>query len=108
MIGALFLGRSFHALDNEKPPSFLDDMDDYFNITAIRWLCPWMLYILPLIPSKKVHHFLHAQQRSYLYGRTAFDDYIHQYGKSPFSIQGFYIVSLWLNSRILSIPFDPN
>ena len=63
------------------PPSFLDDMDDYFNITAIRWLCPWMLYILPMIPSKKIHYFLHAQERSYLYGRRAFDDYIHQYGE---------------------------
>ena len=84
--GALFLGRSFHALDNEKPPSFLDDMDDYFNITAIRWLCPWMLYVLPLIPSKKIHHFLRAQERSYLYGRKAFDDYIHQYGKYNFCL----------------------
>lgn len=60
-------------------------MDDYFNITAIRWLCPWILYILPLIPSKSVHHFLHAQQRSYLYGRKAFDDYIHQYGELSFA-----------------------
>ena len=79
--GALFLGRSFHALDNEDPPTFLDDMDDFFNVTAIRWLAPWMLPVLNALPIPKIQHFLRAQQRGYQYGRQSFDEYIEQYGR---------------------------
>ena len=79
--GALFLGRSFDALDNEKQPEFLDDMDDFFTVTAIRWFAPWMLTVLCLLPVRSVQHFLKAQERSYVYGRKAFDEYIEQYGR---------------------------
>ena len=56
-------------------------MDDFFAITAIRWFAPWMLVILSLLPVTKIQHFLGAQTRSYLYGRTAFREYIDQYGR---------------------------
>lgn len=79
--GGLFLGRSFGALDNEKPPEFLDDMDDFFAVTALRWFAPWMLTVLSLLPIPKIQHFLGAQTRSYEYGRTAFSEYIEQYGR---------------------------
>ncbi|KAL9128549.1 MAG: hypothetical protein Q9217_002782 [Psora testacea] len=44
--GALFLGREFGALENEEPPKFLDDMDAFFNLTALRWFAPWMVRVL--------------------------------------------------------------
>ena len=80
-LGALFLGWSFEALDSEKEPQFLDDMDDFFNITALRWFAPWILTVLNWVPVRSIQHFLKAQERSYAYGRKAFDDYIEQYGR---------------------------
>ena len=79
--GGLFLGRSFDALENYEPPSFLGDLDDFFAITALRWFAPWILTIMSWLPSTSVQHFLGAQRRGYQYGRKAFDDYIKQYGR---------------------------
>lgn len=79
--GGLFLGRSFDALENYEPPSFLGDLDDFFAITALRWFAPWLLAILSWLPSTSVQHFLGAQRRGYQYGRKAFNDYINQYGR---------------------------
>ncbi len=50
-------------------------------MTALRWLAPWILTVLHQLPFAKVKHFLGAQERSYKYGRKAFDDYIGQYGR---------------------------
>lgn len=79
--GGLFLGRSFNALQNYEPPPFLEDLDNFFAITALRWFAPWMLTIMSWLPSTSVQHFLGAQRRGYQYGRKAFDDYIKQYGR---------------------------
>ena len=79
--GGLFLGRSFDALENYEPPSFLGDLDDFFAITALRWFAPWILTIMSWLPSTSVQHFLGAQRRGYQYGRNAFDVYIKQYGR---------------------------
>lgn len=79
--GALFLGKEFGALDTEKQPEFLDDMDNFFNITALRWLAPWILVVLKSLPIPAVRHFLGSQKRGYQYGRDAFDEYIKRYGR---------------------------
>ena len=79
--GGLFLGRSFEALDNEKSPKFLGDMDDFFALCALKWFAPWMLAILHLLPLEKIQHFLGAMTRSYQYGRDAFQEYVQQNGR---------------------------
>ncbi|KAG8531772.1 uncharacterized protein KY384_003408 [Bacidia gigantensis] len=79
--GGLFLGRSFGALEDDTPPAFLDDLDDYFAITALRWLAPWILGVLQILPVVPIQRFLQAQHRCYLYGRKAFDEYIEQHGR---------------------------
>lgn len=56
-------------------------MDDFFAITALRWFAPWILTVLPLLPFRSIQHLLKAQERSYVYGRKAFDEYIEQYGR---------------------------
>ena len=79
--GALFLGREFGALNNSEPHAFLDDMDNFFNITALRWLAPWTLSVLHCLPVSAIKHFLGAQKRGYEYGFRAFDEYIEQHGR---------------------------
>ncbi|KAL8686024.1 MAG: hypothetical protein Q9218_007398, partial [Villophora microphyllina] len=79
--GALFLGAKFGALDNEEQPKFLDDLDDFFTLSAIRWNAPWMLRVLRLLPVKSIQHFLGAQQRGMDYGRRSFNEYIARYGR---------------------------
>ncbi|KAI4129454.1 MAG: hypothetical protein LQ338_002235 [Usnochroma carphineum] len=79
--GALFLGAQFGALENEEQPKFLDDMDDFFTLSAIRWNAPWMLRVLRILPVRSIQHFLGAQQRSMEYGRRSFDEYITRYGR---------------------------
>jgi cytochrome P450 len=56
-------------------------MDDFFALTALRWFAPWIVSVLSLLPISKIQHFLGAQTRSYEYGRTAFSEYIEQYGR---------------------------
>jgi len=80
-LGALFLGREFGALDSEEPHAFLDDMDNFFNITALRWLAPWTLSVLGCLPFPVIKHFLGAQKRGYEYGFRAFDEYVEQHGR---------------------------
>ncbi|KAL8947151.1 MAG: hypothetical protein Q9222_006534 [Ikaeria aurantiellina] len=79
--GALFLGAQFGALETEDPPKYLDDLDDYFTISAIRWNAPWILTVLRALPFKSVQHFLGAQQRAMEYGRQSFAQYIARYGR---------------------------
>ncbi|KAL8825033.1 MAG: hypothetical protein Q9170_007954 [Blastenia crenularia] len=78
---ALFLGAQFGALDNDEQPKFLDDLDDFFTLSAIRWNAPWILGVLRILPVKSTQHFLGAQQRSIAYGRRSFDEYIAMYGR---------------------------
>jgi len=79
--GALFLGRDFSALDNDEEPEFLQWMDDFFAVTALRWFAPWIAVVLKYLPVAFIQHFLGAQKRSYEYGRKAFNEYINQYGR---------------------------
>lgn len=81
-VGTLFLGRSFNALENEKAPEFFDDLEGFFTINGLRWFAPWILTVLKLLPVRSIQHFLEAQERTYLYGRKAFDEYIKKYGRS--------------------------
>ncbi|KAL8715282.1 MAG: hypothetical protein Q9220_001240 [cf. Caloplaca sp. 1 TL-2023] len=79
--GALFLGAQFGALETEEPPKYLDDLDDYFTLSAIRWNAPWMLTVLRVLPFQAIQHFLGAQQRAMEYGRRSFAKYIDQFGR---------------------------
>ena len=56
-------------------------MDAFFNITALRWLAPWVLTVLAWLPVPAVRYFLGAQKRGYEYGRDAFEDYVKRYGR---------------------------
>ena len=63
MVGSLFLGKGFGTLENDKPLSYLVDLDHHFLVSGLRWHTPWLLPLTSWLPIPAWKHFLGAQQR---------------------------------------------
>lgn len=97
--GVLFLGKSFGALESEKPIQFLHDADNLFLQLGFEENFPRMCQLLLWLPIQSLQEFFTSRQRilavskaliyvsSVLsanrrkYGRDAFFDYIDRYGR---------------------------
>lgn len=63
IVGELFLGASFGALEAPQPPQFLADTDLFFLTMAIEEQFPWLYRTLSIIPIPKLQYALAARQR---------------------------------------------
>lgn len=81
VVGELFLGQSFGALDQEQPPAYLEDVDRHFLIAGIDANFPFLYKILSRLPIPAMQHFFASRQRIYQYGHDAFFDYIKRNGR---------------------------
>ncbi|KAI9723340.1 MAG: hypothetical protein M1812_001224 [Candelaria pacifica] len=104
LIGTLFLGQDFGALDSETPPEFVNDNDDGFIMASLRYNTPWLVKLMHLLPISAVQHFAQSQKRALLYGRTAFNSYIDLYGRQPHSRKD--LITLFIKGNGTSEPLD--
>jgi cytochrome P450 len=81
IVGELFLGQSFGALDQPEPPAYLDDVDRHFLMSGIDANFPLLYKILSRLPIAAVQHFFASRQRIYQYGHDAFFDYVKRNGR---------------------------
>lgn len=63
VVGELFLGASFGALEASEPPQFLADTDLFFLTMAIEEQFPWIYRVLSITPISKLQYALAARQR---------------------------------------------
>ncbi|KAJ9663932.1 hypothetical protein H2201_005414 [Coniosporium apollinis] len=63
VVGELFLGKSFGALDRDEPPTYLEDVDKHFLLCGLDASFPWLYSALSRIPVPAVQHFFRARQR---------------------------------------------
>ena len=81
VVGDLFLGRSFEALDSDELPQFAHDVDYNFILRGIGYAFPWLEYILYRLPIPSVKYFITANDRIAAFAKNAFYDYIDQHGR---------------------------
>ncbi|KAK0924020.1 hypothetical protein LTR29_018195 [Friedmanniomyces endolithicus] len=81
VVGELFLGASFNALDHDRPPQFLEDMDRHFLLSGMEANLPWLYNVLWMLPIPSLQFFLTARQRMIEYGHDAYTNYIFRFGK---------------------------
>ncbi|ODQ54352.1 pisatin demethylase [Saitoella complicata NRRL Y-17804] len=81
IVGSLFLGQDFKALDSDTPLSYLDDLDGHFMLAALKWNMPWVLPLTSWLPIPAWQRFLRSSQRLYEYGDWAFKQYMDRYGR---------------------------
>lgn len=63
VVRELFLGASFNALDHDRPPQFLEDMDRHFLLSGMEANLPWLYNVLWMLPIPSLQFFLTARQR---------------------------------------------
>ena len=68
LVGELFLGKSFGALDQEKPLSYLEDVDRLFLEIGLKTNFPLLCRLVSKVPLPQVRHFFDAQIRLYQVG----------------------------------------
>jgi cytochrome P450 len=68
IVGELFLGKSFGALDQEKPLAYLEDVDRCFLVIGLEANFPLLITLFSKVPLPQVRHFLDAQNRLYQVG----------------------------------------
>ena len=81
VVGELFLGKSFEALQAKSTPQFLHDVDSVFLLFGIEAAFPWIHLIICSLPFASVKHFIRANERMADYGKKAFFEYIARYGR---------------------------
>jgi len=100
--GELFLGQSFGALDSERPPEYMENVDRHFINMGIKGSFPLIHKILTYLPIDEVRKLINAsdnlrevsgQQKPChesnetelfaQYGRKAFYNYIDDHGRQP-------------------------
>jgi len=59
-IGELFLGQSFGALDSERPPEYMENVDRHFINMAIEGTFPLIHKILTYLPIDEVQKLINA------------------------------------------------
>lgn len=65
IVGELFLGETFGALDHDEPPKYLEDVDYSFLLAGIRGSFPVVYEIMIRLPVPSLRHFLAAGDRLY-------------------------------------------
>ncbi|KAK6412652.1 hypothetical protein LTR95_017947 [Oleoguttula sp. CCFEE 5521] len=83
VVGQLFLGASFGALEAKQPPQFLHDMDKMFLISGMQWTFPWMFAVMSKLPVPALQDFLASKQRVTDYGKQAYEDYLRVNKSAP-------------------------
>lgn len=63
VVGELFLGASFGALEAEDPPTFLDDVDRHFLTSAMEATSPLLFRVISMTPVPSLQYFLGARER---------------------------------------------
>lgn len=63
IVGELFLGRSFGALENDHVPQFLEDGDTHFLLSGIETHLPLVYQVLCAIPLPALRNWLGARER---------------------------------------------
>ncbi|TKA53906.1 hypothetical protein B0A55_12500, partial [Friedmanniomyces simplex] len=81
VVGELFLGTSFGALETGTAPQFMHDMDRHFLLGGIEWSFPWLAALLRMLPIPSLAHYLGARDRLAQFGNIALQDYIQRYGR---------------------------
>ncbi|KAK5011323.1 hypothetical protein LTR28_003940, partial [Elasticomyces elasticus] len=83
VIGELFLGKSFGALDSDEPPAYIEDIDRYFVAMGMKSSFPWVFKLVSYFPSKRWQFMLEAPHRLIEYGHAAFGEYVAAHGRDP-------------------------
>lgn len=81
IVGKLFMGQSFGALDSEDPPEFLAWMDNMFINLGIAYAFPPVYYIMRWSPLKAAQDMVTAAEKIASYGQKSFYHYIEQNGR---------------------------
>ncbi|KAI9797941.1 MAG: hypothetical protein M1835_005778 [Candelina submexicana] len=83
LLGTLFLGKDFSALDPETPPKFVNDNDDDFIMASLHYIFPWLFRLLHMLPISAVQQFAQSQEWALSYDQTAFNKYVDLDGRQP-------------------------
>ncbi|KAK4891581.1 hypothetical protein LTR28_002445, partial [Elasticomyces elasticus] len=83
IVGELFLGKSFGALDSDEPPAYIEDIDRYFVAMGMKSSFPWFFKIVSYFPLKRWQFMLGAPHRLIEYGHAAFEEYVAAHGRDP-------------------------
>lgn len=81
IVGTLFLGQTFNALDNDKMPDFFDWMDNMFISLSIKHNFPVLYLIMLYLPFKSVQEMIQGPVRIAEYGKNAFNRYLEENGR---------------------------
>lgn len=81
IVGELFLGQSFEALDNQKPPPFLEWMDKNFIDLGISASFPAIHALLVVLPFAGTRALTTASEKIRSYGGKRFSQYIQENGR---------------------------
>lgn len=65
VVGELFLGKSFGALSQDKPPAYLEDVDRMFLISGLEANFPLPCKLLSRMPVPQIQHFFDSRTRLY-------------------------------------------
>lgn len=65
VVGELFLGKSFGALDQDQPLPYLEDVDRSFLIGGLEANFPLPCTILSKVPLPQMQHFFESRRRLY-------------------------------------------
>ncbi len=73
LLGQLFLGKSFDALKNDKPPAYVHHLDNAYLVWAISGIFPLTYKFMSFLPFKSVKEFLAAGDYVYDVSSLSFD-----------------------------------
>jgi hypothetical protein len=65
IVGELFLGKSFGALDQERALAYLEDVDMMFLIGGLEANFPLPCAVLSKVPLRPIQHFFDSRRRLY-------------------------------------------
>ncbi|KAL3423886.1 cytochrome P450 [Phlyctema vagabunda] len=82
IVGELFLGKSFDALENDHPLSYAHDLDNFALTFGIEENWPFVAKLLRTIGPANLTEFLSAHTRVYQFGADAYYEYIARNGRS--------------------------
>lgn len=81
IVGQLFLGQSFEALETREPPEFLEWMDNMFLGFGIRYAFPIVFWTMRFLPLKGAQEIVRSAMNIREYGGKAFFKYIQVNGR---------------------------
>lgn len=81
VVGELFFGQSFKALDDDQMPQFLEWMDNQFVSLGIKYAFPPVHWLLRQLPFEGLRQMMLGPERIREYGRKTFEQYINENGR---------------------------